>query len=334
MSVMVVSRKGSARRQQTMVLNNGASRSVSLTVRPAQVGNVQARARTNRRRGRGGGGAGSMQAPAAYGTPLVGGAPRFRPGGPPGSIVVSHSEIVSSELGTTDFSVFRLGLTPSAFAWTGGVAANWSRFRWRSISFEFVTSSPTSQGGTVAMGATYDRMDQLPNSIAEVRQLAHSCVMPVWSQPASVLHRVVYDCSRWARLYYSVVDGASIAPGEQQAYIPGYFILGKQTQVNGQQIGHVVVRYELELIDPIPARLQPDPTDPDSLRVTKVFPGPPAPRTPESMLAESVSQLTQLMSLALGPAPPPPAVAPTNSAGPATSAPVPVEEETDEEGEE
>lgn len=191
-------------------------------------------------------------APATYGLAMTGGAPRISASSTVGGCVVSHSEILDSPTGTTDFSVNRYAMVPNVFAWLNGLGANWSRFRWLSLRADYVTASPTSQGGTIALGATYDTPGELIESLSEMKALAHSFVGPVWQQAGLTQHSVVYDCQRWSKPYYSYNSGPARLP---ISYIPAFLQFGKQTQVNGQVIGHVVVSYTIEFLDPIPSRV-------------------------------------------------------------------------------
>lgn len=294
---------GRRRRNNQSGNNQGASSNAQqLILRSAQVLPGVAGSRPRRRR-RARGVVTSVSAPATYGGVMVGGRPTYRSSTKEGGMIVSHSEILSSELGTNGFEATRWAMVPSVFPWLEGVAHNWSRFRWLSLSVEFVTSSPTSQGGSVAMGASYDEIDQLPSSIGEMKELAHSCVLPVWSTPGSVPHRVVFDCSNWGRPNYSFLPiGTGEGPGpvlpdSLQAYVPGYFTFGKATQVNGQQIGHVVVRYVIEFLDPIPSRINHEAVVAEnerSLITRRAVPGPPNPASPDELLRQAVVQLATL----------------------------------------
>lgn len=190
--------------------------------------------------------------PQAYGLSMTGGAPQYRSAPTRGGIVVSHSEIVLSPTTTQAFTVQRMALVPNIFAWLQGLARCFSRYRWLSLRADFVTSSSTNVGGSVAMGATYDVPGELPNSLAEMKALAHSFVGPVWSTPGTIQHSVVYDGSRWSKPYYSY---NSNPPSQPVTYIPAFLHFAAATTTNGQPLGNVVISYAIEFLDPIPARI-------------------------------------------------------------------------------
>lgn len=190
-----------------------------------------------------------ISAPSAYGSVFQNQPPRFT--GAKGSLRISHTEMFADELGTTSFSGVEFPMIPNSFKWLKTLAASFSRFRWIKLEVKFVTNSPTSQGGTVGLGAQYDGLDLVPVDMSEVSQMAHAWVGPVWSANSAGLK---FDCSKWSKPYYPYnVNPVSLE--DAVSYIPAKVFLGIQTQVNGQVIGRMMVDYTIELIDPIPARL-------------------------------------------------------------------------------
>lgn len=228
---------------------NGARLVVSPNRRPQGNRSKQSRGRRAGARQLGG-----MNIGAAYSSVLAGGQPVWQ--GLDRGVAVSNQELFETMNGTNTFSANRWACVPALFPWLSGVAPNFSRFRWTRLLFEFITASPTSQGGSVAMGAGYDVMDQQPTSLAEISAMAHSQLVEVWN-PAGSGCRVAFDATRWNQPWYSniPIPTAGIPPTEArsyQDYIPGWLYFGRATQVNGQTIGHIRVTYTIEFIDPIP----------------------------------------------------------------------------------
>jgi len=162
-------------------------------------------------------------------------------------------------LGSSAFSAVYYMLIPQLFPWLAGVAGNFSRYRWKRLEFSFITSSPTSQSGHIAMGAMYDWNDTqvAPNSIQEVAALAHSFLCPVWAPSGGVLGTTRFDTTRWNKPWYSHHQPTTSLEFSD-VFVPGWLAVGRHTQVNGQSVGHLVARYEIEFLDPIPQRLQPN----------------------------------------------------------------------------
>nr|UHS71608.1 MAG: putative coat protein [Barnaviridae sp.] len=231
-------------------------------------------------------------APIAYGGSMGGGYPAMRASSTPGTcgVVISHTEVIDSINGSTSFSGIRYPMVPAIFSWLNGVGRNFSRFRWLSLKAEFVTASPTSQGGSIAMGAIYDSEDQFPDSITEMMGLAHSHVAPVWSQPGLVSHRTVFDPTRWSKPWYPYGSGGLV--GVSDTYSPAFLLFGRETQVNGQLIGHLVVTYSIEMVDPIPANiniggdptvLEEKETDPKTGITRWLMPSKSQPKAPDPL---------------------------------------------------
>nr|UHS71547.1 MAG: putative coat protein [Barnaviridae sp.] len=259
------------------------------------------RNRRRNRRGRGGVSPPTLSVPAAFGRTYA--STPIRYSGSAGRLVVTHREVLYNVLGTTAFSFVQLPATVSAMPYLKGVAQNFSRYRWNALRYSFVTASPTSQGGTIAMGATYDGLDSTPESIAEVSALAHGISTPVWSAPGVAACSVTLDCTRWSRPWYSYFDG-SVSLEDAVSWVPAFIYLGRQTQVNGQQVGWIEVEYSVEFLDPIPARMQERAETVTKIHSSKVFESAvPSPTIPQ----ETVMMAALMRALNLdGGAPPSP----------------------------
>nr|UHS71550.1 MAG: putative coat protein [Barnaviridae sp.] len=255
-----------AARQQNGAQNSQVSRrrrrtGINPPVAPMVSLGVPAPRRRNRRRNRNGGAGGVSSAPSAWGQGMPGGRPSFG-GGEPGVLTITSSEILESPQAVAGLAGFKMPLIPTNLSWLSGVACNFSRYRWDYVRADFVTTSPTSKGGAVAMGAVYDGMEDVPRTMQEMRALAHSQVIPVWSQPGTAACTTQFDPTRWSRPWYSFFgefdnpDGDDITPAEEMAYIPGYLCYLQQTSDGGGEVlGHVVLTYTITLIDPIPSRM-------------------------------------------------------------------------------
>nr|UHS71555.1 MAG: putative coat protein [Barnaviridae sp.] len=196
----------------------------------------------------------SFPVPQAISSLLVGGRPRYRATG--SNLCVSNHEVLREVLGTTSFGVVYTMCIPAAFTWLRGIATSFSRYRWNKLSFRWVTSSPTSQAGTVAMGALYEWTDtnRVLSGMNQMLSLAHSFMTPVWGGPNGVIGSVTFDPTRWSKPWYCYN-----VPTEKEGFdefVPAWLVLATQTQVNGQSIGHIICEYEIEFLDPVPSELQ------------------------------------------------------------------------------
>lgn len=203
------------------------------------------RARSSRRRQRNQAPV-NIFAPSALGTNLSGGMPMFNDRS---SCIIRGHEAITSEPANGSFSSDEYAMVPVEFKWLKTIAQGFSRYRWRSLRVEFITSSSTQDRGQVALGATYDGLDDLAQDMAEMSQLAHSVTGPVWSNQT-----LVFDATRWSHQWYSYANSIALEPEETNEYVPAWLQFGRDVP-NGGNIGALHAYYEIEFIDPIPARM-------------------------------------------------------------------------------
>lgn len=257
--------------------------------------------------------------PSAFSARLVGGRPLYNGRS---EMVVQHSEVFATLNGTNGFSGNRWVVVPQLFPWLNGVASNFSRYRWLDVQFEFITASPTSQGGSIAMGAGYDVVDAEPESLEEVAAMSHGVLEQVWSGAGGGLS-VAFDCTKWNQAFYNYIPipTTGIPAGQArsyQAYIPGVLYFGRDTQVNGQTIGQIRAHYTICLEDPIPSRINTEALSVGNIKLSSKWGAddsarPPPPSTEElgSRLAQqigatsaAVAALTEAVATRLAIAPP------------------------------
>nr|UHS71573.1 MAG: putative coat protein [Barnaviridae sp.] len=259
------------------------------SVQPPQGGQVSSPRRRRRNRSRNY----PVSAPSAFGAVVTNTPISFR--GSSGKLIMSHREISLPIVGTTGFSWIRYPLVPPQFAYLKGVARNFSRYRWTSLRATFITSSPTSHSGSVGMGVIYDGLGSIPASLGEVGALSHGWTGPVWAPPGTRMATTTLDCSRWSRPWYSYYDG-DVSLEDAVSYIPAYLIFGIQTQVNGQNIGHIEFEYTIELNDPIPASMQTPTTTTSKVSTSKATMSPREDsEPPEDPMQVMLSALVSLM---------------------------------------
>lgn len=188
-------------------------------------------------------------------------------------VIVANTErlfaVNTVALGVTASS--RVDLTPSNLNWLDGVARNYSKYRWINVQLYYMPSCPTNQFGQVAMGYVYDVNDGTGgNSVALTQQLYHSVSGPVWAgfDGASGLGSNTYqippgsmamtlDCVKLEKRYYKYATLAQLAAmsgPEAGTYIPASVLLATDSGV-AATVGNVMMKYEVELIEPVPTVL-------------------------------------------------------------------------------
>lgn len=166
---------------------------------------------------------------------------------------VRHTEFISDLLATnsTAFSVISVPINPgiqTTFPWLSGLASRFEKYRFRRLSFEFVTRASTNQPGVVIMMMDYDCLD-LPPASKQIMLGSNATVNSLWQN-------MEYDCE-FKNLHDVITDryirGSSLIPSSDlKTYDLGNFLIG-QEGVNlstGTVIGEIMVTYEVDLITP------------------------------------------------------------------------------------
>lgn len=148
----------------------------------------------------------------------------------------------------SEYSVMGLRLSPSnetTFPWLANVAGLFDKFRFRKLSFTFVTTKPTNTQGTVSMAVDFDAYDSTPKNVIEMSNLAKFTTNPVYVNKTVDIPLNHPGNRSW---YYNF-DGSS---GDLKTYNLGtfYVCLAGVTEKNSH--GYLVVNYDVELCDKNP----------------------------------------------------------------------------------
>lgn len=147
-----------------------------------------------------------------------------------------------------DYTVMGLRLSPSnetTFPWLANVAGLFDKFRFRKLSFTFVTTKPTNTQGTVSMAVDFDAYDSTPKDVVEMSNLAKFTTNPVYVNKTVEIPLNHPGNRSW---YYNF-DGSA---GDLKTYNLGtfYICLAGVTEKNSH--GYLVVNYDVELCDKNP----------------------------------------------------------------------------------
>lgn len=148
----------------------------------------------------------------------------------------------------SEYSVMGLRLSPSnetTFPWLANVAGLFDKFRFRKLSFTFVTTKPTNTQGTVSMAVDFDAYDSTPTNVIQMSNLAKFTTNPVYVNKTVEIPLNHPGNRSW---YYNF-DGSS---GDLKTYNLGtfYICLAGVTEKNSH--GYLVVNYDVELCDKNP----------------------------------------------------------------------------------
>lgn len=188
------------------------------------------------------------------------------------SVFMSHTEpilqIATAALGA--FAVQGSAVIPAALGYLAGIAQNFSKFKWHYLELIYIPFVPTTTSGEFAMGMQYDRTDAPPTTAQQVEQLSLGVTTPIWGG-ADGVHRlhsntqcnavnIVVDVTKFDKPYYpfeAAGNFAALGTSDQNTYCPctvqAITIGGPATAIT--LAGRLMVRYTVELLDPIIAAL-------------------------------------------------------------------------------
>lgn len=248
---MAVIRRGvnNNNNNRTLVLNPNSN-----IPPPLNVQLVPTPARRRRRRNTMGNGNNSLvrsSAPVQAGTSWIQRPPQYSGAGP-GALVITHEEPYAT-VPAGNFESFREPMIPNQFPWLNGVASNFSRFRWRKIEAYYQSASDTGVNGEISLGWMFD-WDAEPQDSTEAQSMHRTVVCPPWSNlclPTTV------DTNRFSKTSYPYITQSQydgMDPNDVISYVPTWLVIGRYAS-GSQNVGRIRVRYTIELMNPIPSRM-------------------------------------------------------------------------------
>lgn len=147
-----------------------------------------------------------------------------------------------------EYSITGFRLSPSnetTFPWLANVAGLFDKFRFRKLSFTFVTTKPTNTQGTVSMAVDFDAYDSTPGDVIQMSNLAKFTTNPVYVNKTVEIPLNHPGNRSW---YYNF-DGSS---GDLKTYNLGTFYICLAGVAEKNSHGYLVVNYDVELCDKNP----------------------------------------------------------------------------------
>lgn len=160
-------------------------------------------------------------------------------------IRVRHREYIADITGSTGFTtqVFRINPgVASTFPWLSNLAANFEKYRFRSLKFMFESSVATTTSGSVMLAIDLDVLDAPPATKAIMLQMQNVVRSNVWDPSASALPESVPELF--------VRTGAVPSGADAKTYDAGQLIVGTVGQADTSVIGEAWFEYDVELHTP------------------------------------------------------------------------------------
>lgn len=98
------------------------------------------------------------------------------------SVVVSHTELLSTVSSTTSFSLTKIPLDPcgTGFLWLQRIASNFQTYEWLRLKFEYRSITTTSKVGSYVMVLDSNVTSRTPSSRAELVQFKNAVISNYW----------------------------------------------------------------------------------------------------------------------------------------------------------
>nr|WRQ65452.1 structural protein [Tolivirales sp.] len=153
-------------------------------------------------------------------------------------------------------------LIPARLDWLKGIAQNFSKWRWRSLSFKYAPTTSTTTSGGFGRGFGYDMAEATPAALATVAAFDQFRMAAFWA--ADTDNGIVADIGRFSRDWYPFIGlgpfSAIALALDRNVYSPGY--ISEYTSVSSvaddTTVGLLWACYTIELADPVSATLQPN----------------------------------------------------------------------------
>nr|WRQ65227.1 structural protein [Tolivirales sp.] len=166
-----------------------------------------------------------------------------------GSTHVEHREFIADITSSVAFQAFSLTVNPgdeTTFPWLYAIARRYESYLFDNLQFEFETTSPTSERGTIIITLDYDAADAAPTSKTQALAYSNAVRSAPWQDCA---HKSSLSDLRKRKTYY--VQSGSSDPNDAVDYDVARCFVCKQGQLlGGVAIGELYVRYGLTLMTP------------------------------------------------------------------------------------
>jgi len=163
------------------------------------------------------------------------------------NMAFSHSELVTTIYGSTDYNVSNLSFQPGlpiVFPWLSQLASLWDMYNVISCTFTYVPTCSTATPGSILIGFDYDVYDDDPIDKSAFMQLQDACTAPSWS--ACDLPLKSQSLIRRKNLFVR----SGTASGDAKSYDLGKFIYATQGQSNDNPIGDIYISYSIRMAVP------------------------------------------------------------------------------------
>lgn len=172
-----------------------------------------------------------------------------------GSVRVRHREYIGDVLASTsNFEIRKLPINPGigdVFIWLQSIALCYESYVFNSLSFEYESTSSTTDRGAVLMAIDFDAVDSPPGTKQELMSFHGSVRSNVWAHTccsASPQDLRKFGVQRYVRGEEPLPQNSDI-----KTYDVGNFYIAHQGVQTSQTLGELYVTYDITLHTPQPS---------------------------------------------------------------------------------
>jgi hypothetical protein len=137
---------------------------------------------------------------------------------------------------------------PNSFPWLSALASRYQRYKWHSITLQYISESPTSTTGAVVLGFDHNAAATTPSTKQQMMELQDSIRCNAWDGCALAV-------SGSKDLLYTNIgsvypDGPTGSSADIKTFAGGVFWVGTTGVPATTTLGEIYVTYDVELINP------------------------------------------------------------------------------------
>jgi len=147
-----------------------------------------------------------------------------------------------------DYTALSFPINPAnvtTFPWLSQIAGLFDKYRFRKLSFTFVSTKPTNTKGNVAMAYDFDAYDAVPGDMVGLSNLAKFTTTPVYVNKTIEMPLNHPGEKNW----YYCADGSN---GDLKTYNVGKFYLALVGAADMDTHGYIIANYDVDLVDKNP----------------------------------------------------------------------------------
>lgn len=166
-------------------------------------------------------------------------------------IRIRQEERVASVTGVSGnaFKATKYVINPAdttTFPWLSSVASLFDKYKFHKLEFRYITSSPTTTGGTVSLAVDFDTLDSAPANGTDLSNLAKFNTFAAWSND-----RLTIPVNRRGNDQWLFTLDGNTSSNDPKSYNLGNLYVATES-IGATTVGYIVVEYDVELLDKNP----------------------------------------------------------------------------------